>query len=111
MDLTTLVDINENYAQIDDSGIQFVKNYPNPFRSETKITFALTKKSHVSIEVFDLNGAKVVNLMNNTLNKGDHSVVWNGCDRSGIRLPEGSYICKIAADNFSDTKKMMLLGQ
>ena len=111
MDLTTLVDIHEDYAQIDNSGIQFVQNYPNPFRSETKIAFVLAKKSHVTIEVFDLKGAKVASLMNNTLNRGDHSVVWSGCDRSGLRLPEASYICKIVAGNFSETTKMMLLRQ
>jgi hypothetical protein len=40
---------------------------------------------------------------------GENSVVWDGLDASGQRAASGVYFYRLTADNYSETKKMMLL--
>jgi photosystem II stability/assembly factor-like uncharacterized protein len=109
MDLSILLGVENEIAQSGISNIELKQNYPNPFKSETTIGFILKDNSNVTVEVFDLKGAKVASLLNREMTAGDHSVNWNGCDESGIRLPEAYYFCKVTAGKFTKTKKMLLV--
>jgi hypothetical protein len=84
-------------------------NYPNPFNPSTTIRFDLAKKTQVSIEIFNLKGAKVRNLLNAELTAGTHRVLWNGRDDKGQMVGSGIYFYRMRAGDFTETKKMMLL--
>ncbi|MBK7107244.1 MAG: Ig-like domain-containing protein [Ignavibacteriae bacterium] len=80
------------------------QNYPNPFNPSTKIRFSLPQRSEVSLEIFNVIGEKIDELINSTLNAGFHEI-----DFHSSNLSSGIYFYKIKSGNFVQTKKMILL--
>jgi len=80
------------------------QNYPNPFNPNTQIRFGLPKASQVKIDVYNMLGQKVAELLNENKQAGYHRVEFYGSDFSS-----GVYFYKIQAENFVETKKMILL--
>jgi len=80
------------------------QNYPNPFNPVTKISFYIANDSYVTLEVFNNLGEKVTDLINSNLSVGYHSVDFNA-----INLASGIYFYKLASENFSSLKKMVLM--
>jgi photosystem II stability/assembly factor-like uncharacterized protein len=81
------------------------QNYPNPFNPSTTINFALPKESNVTLKVYNMIGQEVMTLINNQrMNSGYHSVKVDGS-----KLTSGIYIYKLQADDFTATKKMVLM--
>ena len=86
-----------------------LQNSPNPFNPTTTIRYALPEASDVKISVFNILGQNVRDLVNSHLEAGTHEVVWDGKSSSGDQVASGIYFYKISANNFTDTKKMVLL--
>jgi len=84
-------------------------NYPNPFNPETIIKFALSSTSKTFIQIYNIKGEKVRTLVNEQLDAGHHSVIWNGTDESGRNVASGIYFYKFKTVNFNETRKMLLL--
>ncbi len=80
------------------------QNYPNPFNPATTISFALPTKSKVRLEIFNLLGQKVANLVQGEMEAGYHEVTWNA-----RQAPSGVYFYRLVSDDKSFTRKMMLL--
>lgn len=85
------------------------QNYPNPFNPETEIAFSLPENANVSLEIFNSLGQKVNSLTNNQFPAGEHSLSWNGTDDNGNQLASGIYFYKLTANEFSQSKKMVML--
>jgi hypothetical protein len=85
------------------------QNYPNPFNPETKINYSLKENSKVSLNIYNIKGQKVKQLVSDQLSAGQHSVVWNGTDDNGISVSSGIYFYKLKTDNFEKTRKMILM--
>ena len=85
------------------------QNYPNPFNPDTQIGFALPVDSDVELSVFNILGQKVTTLAFGKMPAGNHTVAWHGTDADGSQVASGIYFYRISAQNFSETKKMMLL--
>jgi len=62
------------------------QNYPNPFNPLTTINYYLPTTSNVELNVYNVTGQKVANLVNSTQARGSHSVNFDGS-----RLPSGTY--------------------
>ena len=106
--------VDEDLVQIENNNITGLittlgNNYPNPFSSETQINFSLEKSSYVIIEVFDIKGQKVCNLIDKNLSSGDYFVKWNAKDKSEKNIPSGMYFVKMKAGEFSACRKMILM--
>ncbi|HSW55032.1 MAG TPA: T9SS type A sorting domain-containing protein [Ignavibacteriaceae bacterium] len=80
------------------------QNYPNPFNPSTTIKFAVTKESNVNLSIYNVLGELVTTLVNEQLKTGYHQYEFNASD-----LASGVYIYRIIADDFVETKKMVLL--
>lgn len=80
------------------------QNYPNPYNPTTTINFDVPKASHVTLSVFNVLGQEVANLVDMEMEAGSHQVEFDG---SGIA--SGVYFYRIAAENFSQTRKMVLV--
>jgi FlgD Ig-like domain/Fibronectin type III domain len=84
-------------------------NYPNPFNPTTTISFSLIETGNVTIEVFNVKGKIVKQLINEQLPVGQHSVVWNGTDDNNNFVSSGVYFYKMRSGNYIQTRKMILL--
>jgi hypothetical protein len=84
-------------------------NYPNPFNPSTTIGFALKETGNVTLEVYNLKGEKVKTLINDTMEAGNHSIVWNGTDNLGKDVSSGVYFYKMKTGRYTSTKKMILM--
>ena len=78
--------------------------YPNPFNPSTNISFSLDQYYGVSIDIYNLRGELVSNLLNRGLVAGNHSVIWNASDQSS-----GVYLLRVSTDNFISTQRIMLI--
>ena len=85
------------------------QNYPNPFNPVTKITFELAKSEFVSLNVYDVNGNLVKNLINREKVPGEYDVNWDGTNKAKENVAGGVYFYRIDTDSYSSTKKMILL--
>jgi flagellar hook assembly protein FlgD len=86
------------------------QNVPNPFNPSTKISFDLSRAGHVKLQVFDVAGHLVKTLANAKFEaKAKHEITWNGLDEAGRRVPSGVYFYQLVTDDFSSTKKMVVL--
>jgi hypothetical protein len=86
------------------------QNYPNPFNPSTKIDYQVPVDAKVIMEVYNIAGQKVIELVNQEQSAGYYTV-----DFGASKLSSGIYIYRLAAsdlatgNNFSSIKKMMLL--
>jgi len=85
------------------------QNSPNPFNPVTSVSYDLPKAGDVQIAVFNVLGQHVTDLVNGYQEAGSHEVVWDGKDNGGSSVASGIYFYRIKTNEFSDTKKMLLL--
>ncbi len=81
-----------------------MQNYPNPFNPSTTIQFSIPVEGFVSLNVFNSLGEKVSTLVSENLNAGTYKYDWNAPD-----LPSGIYFYNLTADDFKQTKKLILM--
>jgi hypothetical protein len=113
-----MVDANGtfSYSSVESAEVAIPKdfavsqNYPNPFNPSTKIDYQVPVDAKVILEVYNIAGQKVVELVNSQMSAGYYTV-----DFGASKLASGVYIYRLAASdlatghNFSSIKKMMLL--
>lgn len=80
------------------------ESYPNPFNPTTTIEYQVPKTSNVKISVFNLVGEEIAILVDEEKNQGNYKVEFNGSS-----LSSGVYFYKMQAENFTSTKKFVLL--
>jgi arabinogalactan endo-1,4-beta-galactosidase len=78
--------------------------FPNPFNPDTNIEYSIPSSSNISIDVYNVLGEKIANLVGGYENAGIHNLVWTPAN-----VPSGIYFCRMSTENFSDTKKIILL--
>ena len=88
------------------------QNYPNPFNPTTKIDYSIAQQATVKIELFDMTGSKVIDLINNVAEAGYYSI---NVDMARLGLSSGNYIYRLTATGikdgkvFSSVRKMTLM--
>ena len=85
------------------------QNYPNPFNPSTEIKFDIPIRSHVTLTVFNVLGQRVATLVDKEMPPGSYVADWNSTSDNGKEVTSGVYFYKLEADDFIQTKKMLLL--
>ncbi|MGD8780722.1 MAG: T9SS type A sorting domain-containing protein [Ignavibacteria bacterium] len=111
------IDFNGSYEYSDIVEISFTEsltpnfalnqNYPNPFNPTTIISYVVpngVEESKVKLEIFDSIGRLVATLVDENQPAGSYSYNFNA-----EGLPSGTYAYRLTTDNFSETKKMLLI--
>jgi photosystem II stability/assembly factor-like uncharacterized protein len=80
------------------------QNFPNPFNPTTNINFTIPSSGFVTLKVYNMAGMEVATLLNETKTAGSYIVGFNAAN-----LPSGAYFYRISTNNFTDTKKMLLI--
>ena len=83
-------------------------NAPNPFNAETLIRFDLPTEARVSIEVYNALGQKVRTLLQERRAAGRYQIGWDSRDDAGRALASGVYFYRLIAEEFVQTRRMML---
>ena len=80
------------------------KPYPNPFNPSTMISFSVPSFDKVYINVYDLKGSLVTQLVSDYYHPGNHAINWDGSD-----YPSGNYIVKMKSNNYESSQILTLL--
>ena len=87
------------------AGFILSQNYPNPFNATTKIDFYLDKPGDVNLDIFDVTGKQVANLVDKLMRAGQQSVSFH----SG-QMASGTYFYTLRVnDRQSKTRKMQII--
>jgi hypothetical protein len=102
---SNILEIEKNSSQIPQFYFLY-QNYPNPFNPTTKIRFDIptNEKSNVKLIIYDMLGSEIELLVDKHFNPGTYNIDWNASD-----YPSGVYFYKLEVENYSQTKKMVLI--
>ncbi len=105
------LELNTNPTGVEDDGpvaaTRLSSSFPNPFGARAAVRFELAHRSDVSIEVYDVRGARVRTLARARLDAGRHSLAWDGLDDSGRRAPAGVYLVRMSAGAYRGQQKLV----
>ncbi len=96
----SLKDVSDNYN---------IRNYPNPFRQSTQISYDLSQTDFVRVDIYDMLGRNLSTIDEGLKEKGMHTIEWTAKDESGCDLPVGLYIARIRTSKITMNTRMMLL--
>ncbi|MCJ7497720.1 MAG: T9SS type A sorting domain-containing protein, partial [candidate division Zixibacteria bacterium] len=92
------------------------QNHPNPFNPTTTIPFRVGSSwfmvhssTHTSLIIYNILGQKVRTLVDEEKLPGSYQVIWDGRDDSGKEVTSGIYFYQLKTENYTETKKMVLL--
>jgi len=109
----TVTDVTEVAGEEDELTLPLsrylAQNYPNPFSATTTITYGLIAPTRVTLSIYDIRGALVRRLKEETVPAGRHRVTWDGRDERGHRVASGMYFCRLEAGDFSETRRMIIV--
>jgi hypothetical protein len=80
----------------------------NPVSANSRIVFGLPASSHVSLDVYDVTGRLVSNLVQGPMSEGYHAIRWNGRVSRGISLSPGVYFLRLDCGEKSRTAKAVI---
>ena len=91
-----------------------LRNYPNPFNPETWIPYHLSEPAEVTLSIYSVDGKLVRTLELGHQEAGyyqnrSRAAYWDGRNDVGERVATGIYFYSLAADDFSATRKMVIL--
>jgi hypothetical protein len=84
-------------------------SYPNPFNPETTISFSIAQdNTPVRVNIYNMKGQRVRLLSNQDYPRGEHKLVWNGCDDASLSLSSGIYLIELSTPGYRKTIKTVL---
>lgn len=98
-----LVNVEEIVTPVPDD-FKLYQNYPSPFNSSTRIKYQVPVQSNVTLKIYDVLGREVATLVNEVKPAGKYEVGF-----TENNLTSGVYFYTLQADNYIQTKKMILL--
>ena len=91
-----------------------LRNYPNPFNPETWIPYQLAESAEVTLTIYDINGQLIRRLAVGHQAAGmyqsrSRAAYWDGRNQLGESVASGLYFYTLTADNFTGTRRMMIV--
>ena len=96
--------IDELRNRIKPQRFQLFQNYPNPFNIKTRIDFIIDRPSNVNLVIYNPIGQKVQTLIDNELDKGWYSYIWDAKE-----MANGIYLCSLTTLKCTNTIKLLLI--
>jgi hypothetical protein len=90
------------------------QNFPNPFNATTCIGYKITRQADVVLNIYDMSGRFVRNLVHTQAAPGVYQLIWDGRNADGQILPSGIYISQLkineaGQDVIHESRKMLLV--
>ena len=77
---------------------------PNPLIDKGKILFSLAERSHVSIDLYDVQGRLIETVVQGEYPEGDHGVMWD----AAAAIPSGAYMLVLNAGEKKTAVRLMI---
>lgn len=106
--VTEITDADDNTPPLAKT-FELRQNAPNPFNPSTVIEYTVPHQTPVTMKIFNILGQKVRTLVSETKSAGSYRVEWNGTDDAGRPVAGGIYLYRLKADDYTKSKKMVLL--
>jgi hypothetical protein len=107
----TVLSVTSSNIQTDPyepSLFKLYQNFPNPFNSQTRITFDIYNSAIIQLHIYDTNGNLVKSLIKGeTRDEGSYQLHWDGTNDQGIELSSGVYFYKLKVGSFNETRSMI----
>jgi hypothetical protein len=84
-------------------------NYPNPFNASTVISYHLRTAGQLKIDVFNSQGERVAEILNQWYPAGDYQKHWEAIHQNGQTLPSGLYFIRMILNQGVESRKIMLI--
>ena len=101
--------ISASASDLARDGFSLLPNLPNPFNPETVIRYETGKAGPVRIVVYNVVGQQIRTLVDQGMAAGKHQARWDGRDEMGRDVASGTYLVRMDAERFSQTRKISLL--
>jgi len=88
---------------------ELMGNAPNPFDRTTDVAYRVSSPTLVQLRVYDVAGRLVKSLHEGIAPVGAYTAKWDGTDERGHLVPSGVYFCNLVANNFTQTRKMLVI--
>lgn len=87
------------------------QNSPNPFNSGTVVSYDLPKAADIRLEIYDILGRPIRNLINGYQQPGSYVAIWDGRDEEQREMASGTYFYRLEVSDrrFTAIKRMLLL--
>lgn len=82
---------------------------PNPFNPRTVISFAMKHEGPARLDICDLRGRRVMNLLAGNKGAGTHEIGWDGRDESGGRVASGTYLVVLQTGGTTSQHKITMV--
>jgi hypothetical protein len=104
----SVLDTSEDYNT---ACLSLFQNYPNPFNPITIIRYSLNDPQPIqtTLKLYNILGREVRELVNTRQGNGNYQVNWDGKDNKGKEVASGIYFYQLQADNYTETKKLLLI--
>ncbi|MCK5371412.1 MAG: T9SS type A sorting domain-containing protein, partial [Cyclobacteriaceae bacterium] len=99
-----ITDIHTSGGEAFPNEFYLYQSYPNPFNSAVTIGFDVKEYALVTLKVYNMQGKEVTTLVDEKLQVGYHSVLWDASNKIS-----GMFIYSITANNFTATKRMIFI--
>jgi len=104
MHFQKITGVQENTLDVYPSSFQLSQNYPNPFNPTTTINYSIPESGFVTIKIYDVLSKEIRILVSEEKSAGIYSIKFDGSS-----LSSGIYFYRMQTNNFSQTKKLLLL--
>jgi len=92
------------------TGTTLMQSAPNSLKTKTTINFSLGQSGDVDLQIFDVNGRLVRNLIDGNLPAGSHRISWDGWDDYETPLTSGTYYYRLRINGVEvGTEKAVIL--
>jgi len=83
---------------------------PNPaINGLARISFSLAEPTKVSLKIYDAAGRIVKTLVNSQLTRGIYNLTWDGKDKTGNKVSQGIYFCRLNTEKNSTMRKLTII--
>jgi flagellar hook assembly protein FlgD len=104
--LTQMIGVQE----VSDAALQTVALSPNPSYKDIAVSFTLTQRAALAIEIYNIAGQHVRQLVHQHMDAGTHNLTWNGKDEQGRNSSSGTYIFTIRVNGSAISKTVVRLN-
>ena len=83
-------------------------SYPNPFEKETNINFNISESGIVQLAIYNIEGQLVKMVLNEWVEEGDYTFIWNGTNDIGKVCSSGVYYLQLINHEFNEVRKIVI---